>query len=281
VRLDSRIVKVLNQGSCGTCVGQATAGIVSAGHNKELSPLYIYARCKQEDGIPNTEGTYPRVALKIAHSEGACQETMLPYSRLLSCLAFPAISQDMKEAASGHKIKAYARLNSFYEIKQALANGNMVLGGILVTSNFASWNGQGVFDVPEGNILGAHAITVCGYDDGMKALRCLNSWGEEWGDGGFFWLSYDFVNWKSDIGMLAWMEGWAVEIEHVNSKIELWIDKPIARINGAETMIDPANPKVVPLLIEGRTMLPARFISEAIGKRISWDAEEQKVTIEG
>ena len=46
-------------------------------------------------------------------------------------------------------------------------------------------------------------------------------------------------------------------------------------------MIDPANPKVVPLLIEGRTMLPARFISEAIGKRISWDAEEQKVTIEG
>ena len=37
-----------------------------------------------------------------------------------------------------------------------------------------------------------HMMTIVGYDDNISggAFRVVNSWGEEWGDGGYFWLKY-------------------------------------------------------------------------------------------
>ena len=62
-------------------------------------------------------------------------------------------------------------------------------------------------------------------------------------------------------------------------KIELWIGKSIAKVNGVDTPIDPSNPKVVPLIIQGRTMLPVRFVAENLGCEVGWDAKTQTVTI--
>lgn len=61
--------------------------------------------------------------------------------------------------------------------------------------------------------------------------------------------------------------------------IELWIGKSIARVNGVDTPIDPTNPKVVPMIISGRTMLPVRFIAENLGCQVDWDSTTRTVTI--
>ena len=61
--------------------------------------------------------------------------------------------------------------------------------------------------------------------------------------------------------------------------IELWIGKNIARVNGVDTPIDPNNPKVVPMIIQGRTMLPVRFVAENLGCQVDWDANTKTVTI--
>lgn len=61
--------------------------------------------------------------------------------------------------------------------------------------------------------------------------------------------------------------------------IELWIGKNIARVNGVDTPIDPDNPNVVPLIINGRTMLPVRFVAENLGCKVDWDANTKSVTI--
>ena len=61
--------------------------------------------------------------------------------------------------------------------------------------------------------------------------------------------------------------------------IELWIGKSIAKVNGVDTPIDPANPKVVPMIISGRTMLPVRFVAENLGCNVDWDPGTQTVTI--
>jgi len=289
VRLDHLVPRIKNQGSCGTCVGHAVSSATETGYKQKkqlpeegLSALFIYARSKQEDGIPDVQGTYPRVALKIAQKEGTVPESIFPYVLLRDCNR-PPIPSESIQAHAEYKIKAYARLWTLDEIKQALASGKIVVAGILVTSSFLDWNGQGAIGVPDGHIYGSHAVVFCGYDDDKKAIRGVNSWGEKWGDKGFFWLSYDFFSWKSDIGMTGFMEAWAVEFEEVlqpPQKIELWIDKNIAVVNGVEVPIDPGNSNVVPRIIEGRTMLPARFIAETLGKRVSWDAKERKVTIE-
>lgn len=68
-------------------------------------------------------------------------------------------------------------------------------------------------------------------------------------------------------------------IEFKNIKIDLWIGKNIAKVNGKDTAIDPNNLKVVPLILNGRTMLPDRFVAENLGCDVGWDGTNKTVTI--
>jgi len=62
--------------------------------------------------------------------------------------------------------------------------------------------------------------------------------------------------------------------------IELWIGNNRARVNGGYQYIDPANLNVVPIIVPpGRTMLPVRFVTEALGCQVRWDQDTQEVTI--
>jgi len=61
--------------------------------------------------------------------------------------------------------------------------------------------------------------------------------------------------------------------------IELWIGKSAARVNGATTLIDSTNAKVVPEIINGRTMLPLRFVSENLGCSVVWVDATKTITI--
>lgn len=70
-----------------------------------------------------------------------------------------------------------------------------------------------------------------------------------------------------------------VTIQDSKTKIEMWINKPTAIVNGKTVYIDPANYKVVPILVNGRTMLPVRFVSESLGAQVEWNEAQQKVTI--
>ena len=55
------------------------------------------------------------------------------------------------------------------------------------------------FPSPEERVLGGHAIVAVGYDDKKQigkekgALLIRNSWGTEWGELGYGWLPYAYV----------------------------------------------------------------------------------------
>nr|WP_243455289.1 C1 family peptidase [Meiothermus sp. CFH 77666] len=40
---------------------------------------------------------------------------------------------------------------------------------------------------------GDHAMLMVGYDDSKQAFRVKNSWGSGWNEGGYVWMSYEFV----------------------------------------------------------------------------------------
>ncbi|MCM1567098.1 MAG: copper amine oxidase N-terminal domain-containing protein [Dehalobacter sp.] len=63
------------------------------------------------------------------------------------------------------------------------------------------------------------------------------------------------------------------------TKMELWIGQNNALVNGSTVPIDPDNVNVKPLIINGRTMLPLRFVTEALGCDVQWDAVARKITI--
>lgn len=59
------------------------------------------------------------------------------------------------------------------------------------------------------------------------------------------------------------------------NKLELWINKKYAYINGEQKEMD-----VPPMIINSRTMLPVRFVTENLGCAVDWYQPEQKITIE-
>jgi len=61
--------------------------------------------------------------------------------------------------------------------------------------------------------------------------------------------------------------------------IELWIGKNTAKVNGISKLIDSTNSKVVPEIINGRTMLPLRFVTENLGATVLWNGDTQMITI--
>jgi hypothetical protein len=64
-----------------------------------------------------------------------------------------------------------------------------------------------------------------------------------------------------------------------SNTIELWIGKSIAKVNGIDTSIDSTNSKVVPEIINSRTMLPLRFVTENLGCDVQWDGTTKTITI--
>lgn len=54
----------------------------------------------------------------------------------------------------------------------------------------------------------------------------------------------------------------------------LTIDNPVATVNGKQVVSDAA-----PLIVDGRTYTPARFVAEQLGAKVTWNAEKQLVTV--
>jgi hypothetical protein len=79
----------------------------------------------------------------------------------------------------------------------------------ITTITEGKFKGESIIDRCDLGGLGGHGISFVGYDDdiwvdinhdGQKqtaeygAFKMVNSWGPDWGNGGFIWVSYDAVN---------------------------------------------------------------------------------------
>jgi hypothetical protein len=89
---------------------------------------------------------------------------------------------------------------------------------------------------------------------------------------------------RAIIESLGGTVGWDATAKKVtinlgNNTIELWIGKNTAKVNGVNTPIDSTNNKVVPEIINSRTMLPLRFVTENLGATVNWDGTTQTITI--
>ena len=224
VMLEHKLIKILDQGFCGVCVGKATNSIMSAYYKEALSSLYIYSLCKLYDGIPNSEGTYPRTAMKVLQGYGACKEETMPYSLLKQCTVLPKITDQALAEGKKRTMTTYARARNLAEIREALAAGHFILGVIGVGDNFMEYRG-GVLSHLEGRNYGYHAVVFCGFNDIMEAVRGVNSWGEGWGEKGLFWMSYENFFTQNNV-----IEAWIMEVKEKPSpsckeKVEKFVQR--------------------------------------------------------
>jgi len=65
-----------------------------------------------------------------------------------------------------------------------------------------------------------------------------------------------------------------VTVKLLDKAVELWIGKTSATVSGVQKPLD-----VGPKLINGRTMMPARFILESLGATVDWEEKTQSVIV--
>lgn len=63
--------------------------------------------------------------------------------------------------------------------------------------------------------------------------------------------------------------------------VKLVADSPNAYVGNTITKIDPDNKNVVPIIINGSTLVPVRFIAESLGMDVSYDDATRKVELTG
>jgi hypothetical protein len=86
------------------------------------------------------------------------------------------------------------------------------------------------------------------------------------------------------IPLRALSEAFGAKVEFVNGEItvtlrekivKLKIGSNIAFVNGTNMPVNPA-----PVIIQGKTMVPFRFIAEALGAQVYWEQSIKTITIQ-
>jgi C1A family cysteine protease len=203
VDLRPKCPPIYNQGSIGSCTGNAIASAFQFGQMKLNKPnwipsrLFIYYNERVMEGtVGEDAGATIRDGIKSVVDKGVCPETMWKYVE--SKFATKPCSQAYKEALN-NQIKEYLRISphTLRGVKEALADGFPVIFGFsiyesMMTDEVAR---TGYVPIPTSNEapVGGHAVKAVGYDDDKEWFIVKNSWGTSWGDNGYFYLPYWYI----------------------------------------------------------------------------------------
>lgn len=206
LRSQLRNIPIINQGSLGSC----TACAISTAHmasqiieEKKLdiipSKLFIYYNERAMEGSVNYDsGAMIRDGIKSLVRQGVCSESDWPYiiSKFKNKPSLTAYRN-----ALNFQALIYERLRGHIltELLSVLAQGYPFIFGFTVYDSFDSQKvartGLYVPDTAKESILGGHAVICFGYDQPTQMFLVRNSWGSNWGIGGYFKMRFaDMIN---------------------------------------------------------------------------------------
>ena len=226
---------ILDQGSEGACTGFALAAVInfllrSRNFDRRVSPRMLYDMARRYDEWPgqNYEGSSARGAMKgwVAHGV-ASEDSWTPKMKGAQHLA-PALASEARRTPGG----AYYRVKhrQVRDMHAALNEVGIVYATLMV---HRGWDEPGPEtstvryvesgtlrdrDFPvikrQGRADSGHAIAVVGYTS--EGFIIQNSWGPEWGAGGFAllpyedWLLHATDVWVAQLGVHVTMDLWTV-----------------------------------------------------------------------
>ena len=91
------------------------------------------------------------------------------------------------------------------EMKRLLVQGHPIIVALMVGDKFRHLSGNEAYVGTDEDELSLrpHALVVVGYDNKQQTFRVMNSWGSEWGDAGFAWISMPaFRRWAREAYVL-------------------------------------------------------------------------------
>jgi C1A family cysteine protease len=196
-------IPIFDQGNLGSCTANAICFLKmyldhientqAGGYFHHLSRLYLYWHERNLEGTTFYDsGAYIRDGFKVLNQRGCAGESFFPYD-VFSYIDTP--TAEAEENAELHKISGYYRVY-LPQLKSVLAEGYPVVLGIDVYERFEGLMAAvyGIIPMPEPGerLLGGHAVVAVGYN--ADYVICRNSWGEQWGDNGYFYLPWAYFD---------------------------------------------------------------------------------------
>ncbi len=203
LRITNFLRGILDQGNLGSCTANAIVKAYQYRQRKQglididFSRLFVYYGEREIEGsIPWDAGAYIRDGLKVINKLGAPDEKIWPYNIGRFTERPPTTAYANAETHQAITYESVAVKTT--AVKAALAAGHPVIVGFTVYTSFFRIGADGFMPVPapDERVEGGHAVLVVGY----KRMRApwekyyydyaiiLNSWGEDWGDGGYFYM---------------------------------------------------------------------------------------------
>lgn len=193
---------VEDQGPLGSCTGNAIVGALEYLRNKQHLPFYDFSRLfiyfnerVIEHTVASDSGAQIRDGIKSVAKLGCCKESLWPYD-IKKFMAKPT-TECYTDALRISPIQ-YLRVAGLNRTLSALAGGAPVVFGFTVYESFESalLAHTGVMKMPDiaaERVVGGHACLIVGYDQKKQRVLVRNSWGANWGIGGYFWMPFSIV----------------------------------------------------------------------------------------
>jgi hypothetical protein len=168
--------------------------------SRQFSPLFVWTQLNQgkNDGVALPD------ALTLLRKKGAATLQTMPW--LDWDVSAKPSEQALSEAAQ-YRIRGFRQIESAEAIKAALRRRRPVVIAAMLDPILFSCRFKGTFTLPlrrrgmkrlaelkkqgDAQAHAYHAMLIVGYNDRRKAFLIRNSWGSDWCQGGYVWVSYD------------------------------------------------------------------------------------------
>jgi hypothetical protein len=181
---------VQNQGACGSCTCFGTLGslegMINVYYDEENWGMNLSEQEFMSCGPGSCSGMSVETAMNWLAFAGMSEEECFPY---YANDDIPCSDRCERYIFTKRKINYWGWCYPFVGgVKEHLQNGPIAVA-FEVYEDFQAYTG-GVYRHTWGAYEGGHCVTMIGWNDADSCWICKNSWGENWGEDGYFRIGW-------------------------------------------------------------------------------------------